>query len=62
MPSLHIKRFDILFETNRFNVSEVKKHFINPGCFGEGLADWLRQRLSEECVAAEPPGQEDWGW
>jgi hypothetical protein len=35
-------RFDILFETDRFNVSEVKRHFINPCCFGEDLAGWLR--------------------
>jgi hypothetical protein len=25
-------RFDILFETDRFNVSQVKEHFINPCC------------------------------
>jgi hypothetical protein len=57
-----MKRFDILFETNRFNVSEVKRHFINPCCFGEDLADWLRQKLRERDVSAETPGQEDWGW
>ena len=55
-------RFDILFETNSFNVSEIKEHFINPCCFGEDVADWLRQRLSERGVTAGIPGQEDWGW
>jgi hypothetical protein len=60
--SLAMTGFDILFETDRFNVSEVKEHFINPCCFGEDLAEWLRQKLTEKGVAAGTPGQEDWGW
>lgn len=55
-------RFDILFETERFNVSKVQKHFINPCCFGEDLAEWLRQKLNERGVNTGIPGQEDWGW
>ncbi len=55
-------RFDILFQTNRFNVSEVKRHFINPCCFGEDLAEWLRQQLTKKGVGAGTPYQEDWGW
>jgi hypothetical protein len=55
-------RFDILFETDRFNVSEVKEHFINPCCFGEDLAEWLRQRLAQKGLIAGAPYQEDWGW
>jgi hypothetical protein len=55
-------RFDILFETDRFNVSEVKEHFINPYCFGEDLAEWLRQRLALTGVNAGAPYREDWGW
>jgi hypothetical protein len=53
---------DILFETDRFNVSEVKEHFINPCCFGEDLAGWLRQALTEKEITTWAPGQEDWGW
>ena len=53
---------DILFETERFNVSEVKEHFINPCCFGEDLAEWLRQELIKREITASVPGQEDWGW
>jgi hypothetical protein len=53
---------DILFETDRFNVSEVKEHFINPCCFGEDLAEWLRQELIKREITASAPGQEDWGW
>jgi hypothetical protein len=55
-------RFDILFETDSFNVSQVKEHFINPCCFGEDLAQWLGDRLTEKGVITAPPGQEDWGW
>lgn len=54
--------FDILFQTNRFNVSEVKEHFINPCCFGEDLAEWLREQLAKKGVSADTPYQEDSGW
>lgn len=53
---------DILFETDRFNVSDVKEHFINPCCFGEDVAEWLRQELIKEQITTSTPGQEDWGW
>ena len=53
---------DILFESNRFNLSEPKKHFINPNCYGEDLAAWLRSKLIERGVPTIEPGQEDWGW
>jgi hypothetical protein len=53
---------DILFKTDRFNLSVAKPHFINPGCFGEDLAAWLEARLIHENVKAGSPGQEDWGW
>lgn len=52
----------ILFETARFNCSEVKEHFINDCCFGEDLAAWLKSRLSARDVQAGEPYQEDWGW
>ena len=53
---------DLLFDTNRFNLSEVGEHFINPCCFGEDLAAWLRTKLTERGARASEPGQEDWGW
>ena len=52
----------ILFKTNRFNLSKVGEHFINPCCFGEDLAVWLRIKLSERNVEVREPYQEDWGW
>jgi hypothetical protein len=53
---------DILFKTSRFNLSRVDEHFINPCCFGEDLAAWLRIELVNNCVESGLPGQEDWGW
>jgi hypothetical protein len=52
----------LLFRTSRFNLSRVQPHFINPCCFGEDLADWLRGKLFERSVGASEPYQEDWGW
>jgi hypothetical protein len=43
----------------------VKPHFINPCCFGEDFAAWLRGRLSplaEEGFYFGDPIQEDYGW
>jgi hypothetical protein len=53
---------DILFKTSRFNMSKIGGHFINPCCFGEDLAAWLRIKLADNGVEVGPPGQEDWGW
>jgi hypothetical protein len=53
---------DLLFETDRFNLSEVHDHFINPCCFGEDVAVWLRGKLLETGLTVIEPGQEDWGW
>jgi hypothetical protein len=53
---------DILFKTSRFNLSKVGEHFINPCCFGEDLAAWLRTKLSDRSIEVRQPYQEDWGW
>jgi hypothetical protein len=53
---------DLLFRSSRFNLSKVGDHFINPCCFGEDLAAWLHEKLSERGIHAHPAGQEDWGW
>jgi hypothetical protein len=47
---------------NRFNLSKIGDHFINPCCFGEDLAAWLRSKLGEKGVKVGEPYQEDWGW
>lgn len=57
MNALHLR-----FRTDRFNLSKVGKHFINPCCFGEDLAAWLGPRLRDNGVEVREPYQEDWGW
>jgi hypothetical protein len=52
----------IVFRTNRFNLSKVGEHFVNPRCFGEDSAAWLRTKLIERGVEPSLPYQEDWGW
>src|SRR5260370_9684718 len=52
----------ILFKANRFNLSTVGEHFINPCCFGEDLAAWLRTKLIERKREVRQPCQEHWGW
>lgn len=52
-------------ETDLFNHREVKPHFINPCCFGEDFAAWLKQQLSGLTGAGfelSEPIQEDYGW
>jgi hypothetical protein len=57
MNALHF-----VFRTDRFNLSKVGAHFINPCCFGEDLVAWLREKLSAKGIAVRAQYQEDWGW
>lgn len=55
----------ITVETDRFEHREVKPHLINPCCFGEDFAAWLKQELAqfpELGVELSEPIQEDCGW
>jgi hypothetical protein len=56
------KRYDLLFETSRFNLSQPKDYFINDCCYGDDAAAWLRGKLAEKGIEATEPDQEDWGW
>jgi hypothetical protein len=55
----------IAVETDMFEHREVRSHFINPCCFGEDFAAWLRQQFSPlqnvGFIFSEPI-QEDYGW
>jgi len=55
----------ITVETDMFEHKEAKPHFINPCCFGEDFADWLKNQLSslrESGFNLSEPVQEDYGW
>jgi hypothetical protein len=52
-------------EADMFEHREVKPHFINPCCFGEDFAAWLRHQLSplgDSGFIFSDPIQEDYGW
>jgi hypothetical protein len=55
----------IMVETDLFEHREVKLHFINPCCFGEDFAGWLKEELSRSTGLDVELGetiQEDYGW
>jgi hypothetical protein len=55
----------IRVETDLFEHWEVKPHFINPCCFGEDFAAWLKQQLSPLTGSGytfSESIQEDYGW
>jgi len=52
-------------ETDLFEHKEVKSHFINPCCFGEDFAAWLKREIStleRHGYKFSGPIQEDYGW
>jgi hypothetical protein len=55
----------VTVETDLFEHREVKPHFINPCCFGEDFAAWLKEELSPLLCCGftfSDPIQEDYGW
>src|SRR4051812_12890238 len=55
----------ITVETDLFEHREVKPHFINPCCFGEDFAAWLKKELApltDDGFSFSEPIQEDYGW
>ena len=62
--SMGLPEGSILIETDLFEHREVKPHFINPCCFGEDCAAWLKQELGSAGLGMEfsDPIQEDYGW
>ena len=48
--------------TSRFEATTPGEYFINPRCFGEDFASWLRTKLIERGHGVPDPIQEDWGW
>ena len=62
---IEILQDEITIETDLFEHREVKPHFINPCCFGEDFALWLRGELSPlaaDGFSFSEPIQEDYGW
>lgn len=55
-------RCDLVFSTDRFNLSQPRDYFINDCCFGDDAASWLVDQLRARGITATDPDQEDWGW
>jgi hypothetical protein len=52
-------------KTDLFEHRHVRSHFINPCCFGEDFAMWLKSKLldfTEAGFTISEPVQEDYGW
>jgi hypothetical protein len=52
----------VTFSSTAFNTTEPKAYFINPGCFGDDVCNWLRDELRRRGITADEPGPEDFGW
>lgn len=55
----------ITVESDMFEHRQVKPHFINPCCFGEDFAAWLKGELSPLAAGGftfSDAIQEDYGW
>lgn len=58
-PDLRINAY---FRTNLFESRTPQPHFINPNCFGEDAAHWLRHRMQGLRFGFSAVFQEDYGW
>jgi hypothetical protein len=53
----------VTFQSSKFNATESREYYINPGCFGDDLCRWLIAELNSLDFRCEPdPEQEDFGW
>ena len=53
----------VTFRTTAFNTSERRPYFVNDGCFGDDVAQWLITELQSHGVETDAePAQEDFGW
>ena len=50
------------FRSDRFPPYEGEEEKVNPGLWGQRLAEFLRDRLRAEGFEAGEPFAEDWGW
>jgi hypothetical protein len=55
-------RYDLIFSSDQFNLSQPRGYFINDCCYGDDVARWLVERLRSRGCTVTEPDQEDWGW
>ena len=54
-------RYDLIFSTDRFNLSQPREYFINDCCYGDDAARWFVEQLRSRGLTVTEPDQEDWG-
>jgi hypothetical protein len=53
----------VSFQSNRFDSTTVKPHFINPETgFGEDVVVWIKEHVQHPDIVLDSPIQEDYGW
>jgi hypothetical protein len=53
----------VTFQSESFNTTETKPHYINPYNFGDDVTEWLYNQLKIAGIAVDSKiGQEDFGW
>ena len=50
------------FRSSKFPAYEGEEERVNPGLWGQRLAEYLVAKLPEQGLAAGEPIAEDWGW
>jgi hypothetical protein len=50
------------FTTERFNTTVARKTFINLGCYGDDLAEWLADEFRADGLPNVEVATEDFGW
>jgi hypothetical protein len=56
------KKESFAVETDLFEHQKIQPHFINPCCFGEDFASWLRAKVDRAEFHFGETIQEDYGW
>jgi hypothetical protein len=57
------KRRTVTFRNESFNTRTSRSYFINAGCFGDDVLEWLASALTASGVKViGKPDQEDFGW
>jgi hypothetical protein len=62
MPNIPLKKHQIWFRSNSFEIEVGEDKETNPLFYGRQLARWLESALQGEGVIVEKVFPEDWGW
>jgi hypothetical protein len=52
----------VRFQSDQFNHTEPRPHYVNPTCYGDDVAEFLRAKLQTAGFEVGASVGEDWGW